>query len=417
MVGDHDVDMTATFDIQIDNLPAATRALRVAVVTETYPPEVNGVALSVARLVEGLRLRNHAVQLVRLKQKVGDGTLNAGAQDDVVLKGMPIPRYPHLKMGIPCTRNLVQLWSRQRPDIVHIATEGPLGWSALRAARKLKIPVVSEFRTNFHAYSQHYGLGWLHKPILAYLRKFHNLTQRTLVPTPALQTELVQHGFERVGVLARGVDTVLFSPHRRDDTLRATWGADASTVVIVCVGRLAAEKNLTLLYASWQKAMAQGLRARLVLVGDGPLEEELKRHWKDVVFTGLLRGSDLARAYASADLFAFPSQTETYGNVVPEAMASGLPVVAFDCAAASQLVSDQLSGALAAPGQPEAFTAQLCAAVRALEGGAAWGVAARQQVLSLGWDRIVSELERVMWDIMDSPAPPPPRVELRPLMN
>src|SRR3954465_13976687 len=140
-------------------------ALRIAFVTETYPPEINGVSLSVARFIEGLRRRNHEIQLVRPRQARADQGGGTREFEQVLMRGLPIPRYPGLKMGLPAKRALTELWSLHRPDLVHIVTEGPLGWSALQAALKLKLPVTSDFRTNFHAYSMHYGVGWLKKPI------------------------------------------------------------------------------------------------------------------------------------------------------------------------------------------------------------------------------------------------------------
>src|SRR5918995_1453035 len=147
-----------------EELAPARRSLRVAVVSETWPPEVNGVARTAARFVEALRARGHEIRLARPRQGSAD---RAGAEE-VLMRGMAIPRYPNLRMGLPAKNALVRLWTFRRPDVVHIVTEGPLGWSALRAAEKLKLPVVSDFRTNFHAYSAHYGLGWLQKPILVY---------------------------------------------------------------------------------------------------------------------------------------------------------------------------------------------------------------------------------------------------------
>ncbi len=151
--------------IVLEQLPVGKKTLRVAFVTETYPPEVNGVANTAVRFVEGLRARDHEIQLVRPRQgrtdRAGDGT----DFEEVLMRGLPIPRYPELKMGLPARQALLRLWSRHRPDVVHVVTEGPLGWSALQAALKLKLPVSSDFRTNFHAYGRHYGIGWLQKPI------------------------------------------------------------------------------------------------------------------------------------------------------------------------------------------------------------------------------------------------------------
>src|SRR4029077_4891826 len=168
-------------------------------------------------------------------------------------------------------RALVELWSVRRPDVVHLVTEGPLGWSALRAALKLKLPVVSDFRTNFHAYSSHYGVGWLKKPILGYLRKFHNRTLCTLVPTAALRNDLAACGFQRLRVIARGGDTERFPPAPRDQRppapraggdarLRAQWGAAPEDPVLLHVGRIAAEKNLETLMAAYDETRRRAPR-------------------------------------------------------------------------------------------------------------------------------------------------------------
>ncbi len=245
----------------IEQLPARRRSLRVAVVTETYLPEVNGVALSLARFVEGLRELNHDIQLVRPRQTHEDRPETQDSYSELLTRGVPIPRYPELKMGLPAKRLLTRQWTLDRPDVVHVVTEGPLGWSAMRAALKLKIPLSSDFRTNFHAYSGHYGIGWLKKPILGYLRKFHNRTQMTLVPTEQMRAQLTALGFSDVRVLSRGVDAQLFSPAKRSEALRSEWGANPDTLVCVYVGRLASEKNLDLLAKAFERMVAKQPKA------------------------------------------------------------------------------------------------------------------------------------------------------------
>jgi len=386
-----DIDPTAT--IRVDDLPPAGRALRIAVVTETYPPEVNGVSMTTARLVEGLVDRGHRIQLIRPRQCASDAPDDSRLLHQVLLRGLPIPRYPHLRMGMPARRELIGLWSVQRPDLVHIVTEGPLGWSALRASIRLRLPVCSDFRTNFHAYSRHYGVGWLHRPIVAYLRKFHNRTLCTMVPTEELARELAGRGFRRLQVVARGVDTRRFDPARRSPALRASWGCGPDTRVVLHVGRLAPEKNLAVLADAFEAMREVDRGLRLLLVGDGPAARELRARCPNAIFAGMRHGEDLAAHYASADAFVFPSLTETYGNVVPEAMASGLPVLAFDCAAASRLIANGHNGLLAPPGDAAAFRTQ---ALRlAAEPGAAreMGTRARDTARSLDWDRIVGQVE------------------------
>jgi glycosyltransferase involved in cell wall biosynthesis len=216
--------------------PARRRAMRLAFVTETYPPEVNGVATTTQHFVEGLHRLGHDLQLVRPRQHAADREGVAPRFQEVLVRGLPIPGYAQLRMGAPAGSTLLRLWSLRRPDVVHLATEGPLGWSALQAARRLRLPVTSDFRTNFHAYSRHYGLGGLTRPIVGYLRWFHNHTACTMVPTEALRQTLERDGFRSLAVVPRGVDTERFTPARRSQALRALWGAAPADLVVACVG-------------------------------------------------------------------------------------------------------------------------------------------------------------------------------------
>ena len=382
--------------ILVEQLPVVRRSLRIAVVTETYPPEINGVATSAAQFVEGLRRLGHQIHLVRPRQGRGDAPGRDAGLSEALTRGLAIPRYPDLKMGLPAKRVLKRLWSLHRPDIVHVVTEGPLGWSALQTARMMEIPVVSDFRTNFHAYSRHYGIGWLKKPILGYLRKFHNRTLFTLVPTDAMRCTLVEAGFRNVEVIARGVDTGLFDSARRSQGLRAAWGAAPDTPVILHVGRLAPEKNLTALAAAFEAIRRSSPGARFVVVGDGPARASLEERCPGIVFAGTRTGADLAEHYASADIFLFPSLTETYGNVTIEAMASGLAVVAFDYGAARLHIRSGWNGLLAKGEDAQGWiglAAEL--AVDPLH-ARALGARAREAALELGWDRVVRRLEAVL---------------------
>jgi glycosyltransferase involved in cell wall biosynthesis len=390
--------MHPTFDgaIRVDHLPAAVRVLRIAIVTETYPPEVNGVAMTVAHVVAGLHERNHDLQLIRPRQAASDEATATPRFHEVLMRGLPIPRYPHLRMGLPAKRALIRLWSTKRPDVVHIATEGPLGFSALQAAAHLKLPVTSDFRTNFHAYSRHYGVGWMRTPIIAYLRRFHNAAKVTMVPTDALRAELAAVGFRNVVVVARGVDTHRFDPARRSVELRAAWGVGDDDPVALYVGRLAPEKNLDLVASSFDAIRARDPRARLVVVGDGPLATTFGRGVPGVILAGRRVGDELAAHYASADLFLFPSLTETFGNVTLEAMASGLPVVAYDDAAAAQLIQSGRNGVLVPRGDAERFVADANALAADASRRTVLGPAARVLALRHSWEDVVARFETIV---------------------
>ncbi len=370
--------------------------LRVAVVTETYPPEINGVAMTTGRMVDGLVAAGHRVDLIRPRQAHEGGSIQLadGAEgvEEMLSRGIPLPRYANLQLGLPARKVLLRRWSVQRPDVVQVVTEGPLGWSALTAARKLRLPVISEFHTNFHRYSGHYGVGWLKRPIAAYLRKFHNRADLTLVPTRALCGELAEQGIARVDVVSRGVDTALFDPARRSASLRRSWGLEEDDLAVVYVGRIAPEKNLALLEKAFDAIRARQPRARLILVGSGPAAQALQARQPAAVFCGPRSGPFLAEHYASGDLFLFPSLTETYGNVVAEALASGLPVVAYRDAAARELIEHQVHGWLAEPGDEAAFVAGAVALAEAPELRARQRLSARERVASLAWQAIVERL-------------------------
>ena len=380
--------------LEMTHLLPTHRSLRLAVVTETYPPEVNGVAVTVARLIEGLLLRGHEIDLVRPRQALRgpQGTAVEGLQE-LLMRGMPIPRYPQLRMGLPAKAALVSQWQRRRPDLVHVATEGPLGWSAVQAARKLRLPVSADFRTNFHAYSRHYGLGWLNKTILTYLRKFHNRADLTLVPTETLRKELAAMGFERLSVVGRGVDTQRFDPALRSPMVRARWGVAVDDPVVLYVGRLAAERNLDLLIRAYQAMKQRRKSLRLVVIGEGPMADDLANQCPDALLLGVQGGLELAQSYASADIFLFPSRTETYGNVTAEALASGLAVVAFDYAAARELIINGHNGWTSGLQDEEGFVRRACEVLEAWHPGHPMRMNARRTMLSRDWSGIVEQME------------------------
>jgi len=373
--------------------------MRIAMVTETYPPEVNGVARTIGLMAEGLQRRGHFVELVRPPHNGHDYAVRNGSFGEILVGGIPIPRYTQLKMGMPARRTLARRWQEERPDIVHVATEGPLGWSALAAARRLGIRVATDFHTNFHTYTRDYGLGWLARPVAAYLRSFHNRAACTMVPTREIAAELAAQRFERLRVVGRGVDPAVFSPAQRSRELRSSWSADDGTLVALCVSRFAHEKNFALVIQAYQAMRSIRPDARLVLVGDGPLEKQLKQRNVGCVIAGRKVNGELARHYASADVFLFPSMSETWGNVTLEAMASGLGIVAYDYAAAHAVLRHGNSALLAPFGDAAAFIAH--AERLAREPGLAprLGEAARAAAEGCTWQRIVADFEAVLLDV------------------
>jgi glycosyltransferase involved in cell wall biosynthesis len=365
------------------------------VVSETYSPEINGVATTLAHLVSGLRARGHRVSLARPRQRIDAARPYPDATTTLVA-GVRLPGYRGLQIGLPAGAALRAAWSRNRPDAVYVATEGPLGWSALRAGAALGVPVYSGFHTKFHTYVGHYRAGWLRHVVAGYLRHFHNATAGTLVATECLLAELAAAGFRNLGVIGRGVDSRRFDPARRSVPLRESWGASADDQVVLYVGRLAAEKNVELAIDAYRAMSRVNRRLRFVLVGDGPLGPALRCDHPDLVFAGFRTGDDLAAHYASADVFLFPSETETFGNVTLEAMASGLGVIAYDYAAARVHIESGVSGVAVREGDRRGFIA---AAVRLANEPALVGPMrrrARAAMEAVDWEHVVERFERLL---------------------
>jgi glycosyltransferase involved in cell wall biosynthesis len=379
--------------------------VKIALVTETFPPEINGVAMTLSHLVEGLALRGHRVTVIRPRQSPSDHPRNDGVYDELLCPGVPIPGYSFLRAGLPVRGCLLKAWRFDRPHLVHIATEGPLGYAALSAANKLELPLTSSFHTNFHSYSRHYGFAFLTRPALAYLRHFHNRTRITLSPTAELNEELTRDGFHGMRLLARGVNTDVFNPVHRDQTLRRSWGVGANELVVVHVSRLAAEKNYQLLIKGFERIRSVQPSARFVLVGDGPLRKKLTRQYPWIHFTGFLPRADLARHYASGDLFLYASLTETFGNVVTEAMASGLPVLAFNYAAPARYVRNLENGLTVPINNPTEWlrSVDMLATNPALR--LRLGTAARRTAEGISWIHVIDGFERDLYEIAGLPVP------------
>lgn len=364
-----------------------------AIVTETWPPEINGVALTVRGLQQGLRRRGHRVDVVRPRQHPG----HTPDAHELLVRGVPLPHYPGLKFGLASARRLRQAWSEDRPDAIYIATEGPLGWSALRAARRLSIPVASAVHTRFDLYMRDYGLSWLERPALGWMRRFHNRCDATLVPTRELEQFLQQVGFERVHRLARAVDSTHFDPELRDQSLRQAWGVGHEEAAVIHVGRIAAEKNLELAVRAFRELQSHRPLARMVWVGDGPQRASIQRDNPDFIFCGIQRGADLARHFASADLFLFPSVSETFGNVTLEAMASGIPTVAFNYGAAGEHLANGVHGACVDTETQFIQAAARIGSDRPLR--EAMGLRARQSVAALRPQRVAAEFDALLRSI------------------
>lgn len=371
--------------------------MNILLVTETYPPEINGVARTLAQVVGGLGSLGHRIVLVLPRQR---GRHSRYTVDEQLVElhevgGLPLPGYPGLQFGAPSGRLFRRLLASGDIDAAYIATEGPLGFSALRACRRHGVPALSGMHTNFHQYSRHYGAGLLAPLLLRYLRGFHNRLAGTLVPTSTMAEEMTAAGFERLHVWPRGVHADLFDPDRRSDGLRASWGLEPGDLAVINVGRIAAEKNIEVAFQAYAAIREHHPRARFVVVGGGPIEQQLREAHPDAIFTGPKTGVELATHYASADIFLFPSRTETFGNVTLEAMASGLAVVSYDLAAAHELILHGHNGLLVRAETSAAFVSQAVECANDATQREKLKRHARETALQQDWPKLIDRLEKL----------------------
>lgn len=362
--------------------------MKICLVTETYPPEINGVAKTLHQISHDLKILGHSVTIVRPHQ-CGEAKVSKIPYITIV-PSLPIPIYRGLHFGLPCRSRLKKMWADNKPDIIYVATEGPLGVSAINLARKMKIAVTSGFHTNFHKYMQHYRLPIMSKLTEYFLKKTHNKTLRTFAPTEDVIQQLRKMGVKNTHLLGRGVDTELFHPSKRDHALRESWGIRSDDqYAAIFVSRIAAEKNIPLAINAFKRIKADNPNASCIFVGDGPEKHRLEKKYPEYKFVGTKTGELLAKYYASGDLFIFPSLTETFGNVVSEAMASSLIPIAFNYAAPKALIKHESNGYLADFNDSDSFMKTLELALSQKHEWEKIRMKARQTAEELNWQNIV----------------------------
>jgi len=366
--------------------------MRVSLVTETYYPQVNGVSRTLGELVRHLTERGDLVQLIH--PNYGEP---AGWPDVHLVRSVKVPFYKELYLPLPPFGSVRRAIDMFRPDVVHIATEATLGLTLLRHVLRRKMVTVSSFHTNFDQYSRHYRIGWANGTIWRYLRWFHNRTRETYVPSLTTIKGLEALGFERLVLWPRGVDGTLFRPDRPGRRqVRQALGWGPNDLVISYVSRIAPEKNVSYLADALAVVAARRPDVRILFVGDGPTRSDLERRIGAIAsFAGYRMGEELADYYSAGDLFAFSSLTETFGNVVLEAMASGMPVAALRAGGVGDTVQPGKTGLLVEPTEPPArFAEAILALIAEPARLRVMAEAARAYALSQSWDAIMSELRQ-----------------------
>lgn len=333
--------------------------LRLALFTDTFPPQVNGVARTLERLAAAVRDRGGEVRVFT----PADPEAQEEREDVVRFPSMTFWAYPQLRLSAPAARRAERELRAWRPTLVHAATPFGVGLAGRSAARALGIPLVTSYHTSFSAYASFYRLGVLSNPGWAFLRWFHNSGLRTYVPTRAIATEIEGHGFERVAIWSRGIDGHRFSPAFRSAEVRRSLGAGEDDVLVTYVGRIAIEKGLDVAVDAMRlvRERAEGRRIVFAIAGGGPYEAQMRKLAPEGThFAGMLGGDALSRFYAAGDVFVFPSLTDTFGNVLLEAMASGVPVLGADAGPTRELLGvdepgDVARGAIFAGGDAAAM--------------------------------------------------------------
>ncbi|BBZ20690.1 glycosyltransferase family 4 protein [Mycolicibacterium gadium] len=359
--------------------------MRVAIVAESFLPNVNGVTNSVLRVLEHLRGTGHEALVIAPDTPRGEPAA------DKIYEGIRVHRVPSrmfpkitsLPLGVPRPR-MVSVLRGFDPDVVHLASPALLGWGGMLAARHLGVPTVAVFQTDVAGFAESYGMGFASRAAWAWTRMVHTRADRTLAPSAAAMENLTAHRIPRVHKWARGVDITGFAPSARDESLRSLWSPRGKPIVGF-VGRLAPEKHVERLAALSERDDLQ-----VVVVGDGIDRAKLETVLPSAVFTGALYGAELAAAYASMDVFVHPGEHETFCQAVQEAMASGLPAIAPDAGGPRDLVTPYRTGLLLSVDE---FEAKLPAAVdHLIAERQRYSVAARRSVLTRTWPAICDEL-------------------------
>jgi phosphatidylinositol alpha 1,6-mannosyltransferase len=382
---------------------SARRKKRIALFTGNYNHIADGVSLTLNRLVRFLERQGHDVRV--FAPTVADPAIeHAGTL--IPVPSVPLPGRPEYRISLGMPRRVKEYVRDFQPDLVHIATPDLLGWSALRLAERYQYPVVTTYHTHFSSYLKYYRAERLEPLLWRMLRRFYRRCHHIYVPTQSMADVLAAQGItDGLMLWPRGVDRALFHENRRSNEWRKELGFAEDDVVLTFVSRLVLEKGLSVFAEVVEKASALRPNVRSLVVGEGPARAELESRLPGAVFTGHLSGPDLARAYASSDVFVFPSDTETFGNVVLEAMACALPSVCADATGSKSLVEDGVSGFLATAGDSTDFVEKVISLVDDDELRRTMGARALSRAGMFYWDAVLERIERY-YDLAlnDSPA-------------
>lgn len=383
-------------------MPDSRPEKRIALFTGAYNHVVDGVSLTLNRLVS--YLEDEDVPVLVFAPTANEPALeHAGTLQSV--PSIPMTGRPEYRVSLGLGPDAIEALDRFKPTIIHIATPDILGLEALMYARAWDIPVVASYHTHFGSYLEYYNLAWAERAMWAFLRWFYSKCEHLYVPTRSMAAVLAEYGIvDGVEIWPRGVNIQLFNPAHRSMSWRREIGFDDDDVVITFVSRLVVEKGLDVFAEVVSDLQKAGEPVRCLVVGEGPACEMLREAIPRAVFLGHQDGENLSRAYASSDIFLFPSETETFGNVTLEAMASGVPAVCADATGSSSLVLDERTGFLVPGRDTEAFKERVLALVHDASLRQQFGAAARTEAETYSWRLILGRIN-AFYDSILAPRP------------
>ncbi len=372
--------------------------MRIAFFTETFLPKIDGIVNTLCHLLRYLEAHGHEAMVIAPE----GGPLHYAGAKIIGLPGYPFPLYPELKL-VPPYVDVEHSLRSFRPDLIHVVNPISLGLVGIRHARQLGLPVVASYHTDIPGFAQRWGLQLFVEPLWAYLRWIHDQADLNLCPSQATLRDLAARGFERLQVWTRGVDSQTFHPmHRSEEWRWRLTDGHPGAPLLLYVGRVTPEKRI-----EWIRDVLEAIPgARLAVVGDGPHRPQLEMHFAGTptVFTGYLSGQDLARAYASADIFIFPAANETFGNVVLEAMASGLAVVAANLGGPVGIIKQQVTGLLFEPEDRCDLVRKTLSLTTNQDFANQLRYAARQAALDMTWNAVFDQLI-LQYETLSAPTP------------
>lgn len=360
--------------------------MKIAIFTDTFLPEINGVTKTLSKMKNYLDTTN-----IEYKFFI-PGTENEKKDNIVSFSSFNFFLYPERKIAIPRYREIRKNLDEFKPDLIFIVTPFAIGLTGFRYAKEKGIPVVSNYSTDFPRYLKHYKLEILENAVWSFFRWFHSFSYINLCPSIATKTDMEKHGITNIELWGRGIETSEFSPEKRSKDLRKKY-CDEDEKVLLYVGRVAPEKELEVLMDAVKILNKKNLKFKLLVIGDGPSKQEFEnQNIENVVFVGYKTGEELKTYYASADIFAFPSSSETYGNVVLEAMASGLPVVAPFAGGVQENLIDMENGMAFDVGDSEDMAEKIESLLKDEELIARFSKKARNHTLTKNWNEIYTNL-------------------------